>query len=49
MGSGEVGPCHEIVSLYEQLSPSPQLTLDSSIVSSIEGSGVSCPIFRATT
>ena len=49
IGSGEFVPCHEIVSRYEQLKPSPQLRLDPSIISSSDGSGVSCPSFWATT
>ena len=42
IGSGDDGPCHEMVSRYEQLRPSPQLRLGSSIISSSDGSGVSC-------
>ena len=39
--------CQEIVLRYAQLRPSPQFTLAPSIIISIEGSGVSCPIFCA--
>jgi hypothetical protein len=49
IGSGDVSLCHDIVSRYEQLRPSPQLTLAPSIASSSDGSGVSWPSFFAMT
>jgi hypothetical protein len=38
-----------MVSRYEQLRLSPQLKLEGSMVSSSEGSAVSCPIWRAAS
>ena len=47
IGRGDVGLCQEIVSRYEQLRPSPQFKLVPSIISSSDGRGVSCPMWRA--
>jgi hypothetical protein len=49
MGSGDFGPCHEIVFRYAQDRPAPQLSEPSSIDSSSEGRGVAWPMCFATT
>jgi len=49
MGSGTVADFHAMVFLYAPLKPASLFKVDSSIVSSIEGNGVSWPIFSATS
>ena len=49
IGSGEDGDCHEMELRYAQLNDASHASTASSMVSSSEGSGVSCPMCCAAT